>query len=149
MISTSLAFPSGSARDSINGSVLTKTEWLYGEALYGAVANKATGTAYGSAALTIPTNMMASIKKFVDKVVVDLGATFAGTSKFMQSNSINDTVGTSTLTKYEYFLGKAVASVMADASNTQAMSSIISDTVAANMSTTAIAIATDMCAALA
>ena len=149
MISTNLAFPSGSARDSVNGSTLTKTEWLYREAFYGAVANKATGTDYSSGTLSIPTNMMASIKKFVDKVVVDLGTTFAGTSKIMQSNSINDTIATSTLTKAEYFLGAAVASVMADASNTNAMSTILSDTIVANMSTTARGMATAMCVVLA
>ena len=148
MISTSLAFPSGSSRDSVNGSTLTKTEWLYREAFYGAVANKATGTDYSSAALTLPTNMMASVKKFVDKVVLDLGTTFVGTSKIMQSNSINDTIATSTLTKAEYFLGAAVASVMADASNTNAMSTILSDTIVANMSTTARGMATAMCATI-
>lgn len=148
MISTSLAFPSGSARDSENGSTLTKTEYLYARALSGAVANKATGTNYSSAALTPPANMMASIKKFVDKVVVDLGTTFVGTSKIMQSNSINDTIATSTLTKAEFFLGEAIASVMADASNTNAMSTILSDIIVANMSTTAREIASQMCAEL-
>jgi hypothetical protein len=148
MISTSLAFPSGSARDSINGSTLTKTEYLYAKALCGAVANKATGTDYGSAALTLPTNMMASVKKFVDKVVVDLGTTFVGTSKIMQSNSTNDTIATSTLTKFEFFLGEAVASVMADASNTNAMSTILSDTIVANMSITARTMAPAMCVVL-
>lgn len=148
MNKANLAFPSGSITDSVAGSVLTKTEYLYAKALSGVVSNKATGTAYGTAALTIPTNMMASAKKFVDKVVTDLGTTFVGTTKIMQSNTINDSISSSTLTKYEFFLGEAVASVMADASNTQAFSSVISDTVAANMSTTAMAIATDMCTLL-
>ena len=152
MISTSLAFPSGSARDSINGSTLTKAEYFYAKALCGAVANKATGTNYGSAALTLPANLLTSVKKFVDKVVVDLVALndgFVGTSKIMQSNSINDAVASSTLTKAEFFLGEAIASVMADASNTNAMSTILSDTIVANMSTTARGIASAMCVELA
>ena len=152
MISTNLAFPSGSAKDSANGSTLTKTEYFYAKALCGAVANKATGTDYASGPLTLPTNLLKSVKKFVDKVTVDLVALndgFVGTSKIMQSNSINDTIASSTLTKAEFFLGESLASVMADASNTNAMSTILSDTIVANMSTTARAMASAMCVELA
>ena len=143
-----LAFPSGSARDSKNGNCITKAQFLYREAFFGAYANKATGTDYSSAKATIPANLTASVKKFVDKVITDLGTSFVPTAKIMQSNSINDTIESSTLTKFEYFLGGAVATVMADASNTNAMSTILSNTIVANMSASAIDAATAMCTAL-
>lgn len=141
MKKTNLAFPSGSINDAIVGSVLTKVEYFYAKAISGVLSNKGTGTAYSSAALTLPTNLTASIKKFVDKVVTDLGKSFKGTMPIMQSNTATDAVNGATLSKYEFFIGEAISTVMADASNVNAMSTILSDTIVANMSTTVIALA--------